>query len=111
MLILPSLLHVFLLYSSVQVLSSSFTTIQAAKLGNSDITRYVSGYVWLIHGWYKQNWWKTKVAKADTVSCTDQQLEALVKRSIAILQVPTADNDTATTDVELVRSCLTYMNI
>lgn len=67
----------------------------------------MSGYVWLIHGWYKQNWWKTEVANTD-VSCTDQQLETLVKRSIAILQVPTADNGTATTDVELVRSCLTY---
>lgn len=60
--------------------------------------------MWLIHGWYKQNWWKTKAAKTDTESCTDQQVEALLKRSIAILQIPTAENVTATTNVELVRS-------
>lgn len=86
---------------------SLVATIQAAKLGNSDKRRYVSGYVWLIHGWYKQSWWKTEETNDDAIGCTNEQLEALVKRSIAILQVPTADNVTATTDVELVSSCFT----
>lgn len=61
----------------------------------------MSGFVWLIHGWYKQHWWKTGVVSNDT-NCTDQEIEAQVKRSIAILQIPTSDNVTATTDVGLV---------
>lgn len=81
-----------------------FHAIQAVKLGDSDPSRYVAGYVWLIHGWYKQHWWTAEVAKDDVVDCTNEELEDLVKRSIAILQIPSADNFTSPTDVQLVRS-------
>lgn len=74
---------------------------QAVKLGDSDPSRYVAGYVWLIHGWYKQHWWTAEVAKDDVVDCTNEELEDLVKRSIAILQIPSADNFTSPTDVQL----------
>ena len=75
--------------------------MQAFKQGDSD-SRYVSGFVWLIHGWYKLRWWTAEVAQDSEVDCTDDQLEQLLKRSLAILQIPTADNTTAPTDVELV---------
>ena len=75
--------------------------MQAFKQGDSD-SRYVSGFVWLIHGWYKLRWWTAEVAQDSEVDCTDDQLEQLLRRSLAILQIPTADNTTAPTDVELV---------
>ena len=42
------------------------------------------------------------MAGDDVVTCSDADLEALVRRSIAILQIPTAENETAATDLPLV---------
>ena len=83
--------------------------IQAVRFSEkSDPSHYVPGYVWLIHGWYKRFWWTAEVAHDDFVDCTDEQLEELLKNSIAILQIPTSHNTTAPTDVVLVCSCLFY---
>lgn len=79
-----------------------FCTLQAVKLGTSDPSRYVPGYVWITHGWYKTDWWTAKVAGDDVVTCLDPELETLVRRSIAVLQIPTAENETAATDLPLV---------
>lgn len=42
------------------------------------------------------------MAGDDVVTCADDELETLVRRSIAILQIPTAKNETAATDLPLV---------
>jgi gamma-aminobutyric acid type B receptor len=75
---------------------------QAVKLGEESPSHYVPGYVWLIHGWYKQFWWTAEVANDDVVDCTNKELEELLRNSIAILQIPTSQNFTAPTDVALV---------
>ena len=76
--------------------------LQAVKLGEESPSHYVPGYVWLIHGWYKQLWWTAEVANDHVVNCTNKELEKLLRNSIAILQIPTSQNFTAPTDVALV---------
>ena len=49
------------------------------------------------------------MANDDTVDCSDAQLETLLKRSISILQIPSADNLTAPTDVKLVCVGITFI--
>jgi hypothetical protein len=75
--------------------------LQAVKLGEESPSHYVPGYVWLIHGWYKQFWWTAEVANDHVVNCTNKELEKLLRNSIAILQIPTSQNFTAPTDVAL----------
>ena len=55
-------------------------------------THYVPGYVWILHGWYKQRWWRSEVGNDDAMDCTDEQLEMLLQNSISILQIPGADD-------------------
>ena len=90
----------------MQHLLLNLPLIKAVKLSASDdASRYVPGYVWILHGWYKQRWW---TADNDTVECTNERLEVLLRNSISILQIPAADNVTAPTDVELVSSVLVH---
>ena len=71
-------------------------------LGDSDSRHYTSGYVWILHGWYKQRWWTAEVANDATVNCTDKQLEDMLLNSISIVQIPSPEDRTAPTDVVLV---------
>ena len=59
-------------------------------------------YVWITIGWYVEDWWKVeRMADSDT-NCTDADVEQFLPNTLAILHANTAENDSATTDVDLV---------
>ena len=73
-----------------------------AVKGEEDPTHYYHGYIWITLGWYHKQWWMAEVARDNEVNCTDDELERLLERTIAIQQFPTADNKSAPTNVSLV---------
>ena len=74
---------------------------QAAQATPTDELYYPS-YVWITLGWYADRWWTQEVANDPTVNCTDAQFETLLRRTLAIQQLPTAENRTGSTNVSLV---------
>ena len=73
-----------------------------AVKGEEDPTHYYHGYIWITLGWYHKQCWMAEVARDNEVNCTDDELERLLERTIAIQQFPTADNMSAPTNVSLV---------
>ncbi|XP_003384356.1 PREDICTED: gamma-aminobutyric acid type B receptor subunit 2-like [Amphimedon queenslandica] len=63
-------------------------------------------YVWLVYGWYPANWWTESVSGYDPmVTCTDEQLQSLLERSLILSNYPlTYETDSTPTDVGLTRS-------
>ena len=59
-------------------------------------------YVWITIGWYGEDWWKTERMTDDAINCTDSDVEQFLPNTLAILQANTAENSSATTDVDLV---------
>lgn len=57
-------------------------------------------YVWITLGWYGEEWW---TLTNNTANCTNQDVEQFLPNTIAVLQANMARNDSATTDVQLVR--------
>ena len=53
-------------------------------------------YVWMSYGWYTQKWW----LEEDT-SCTADQMQSAIQRSLAIhhYPIPTSEEENAPTDV------------
>ena len=47
-----------------------------------DLLHY-SGYVWITHGWYMNNWWEN-----GTTECSEQQLKASLNGSIGVSHYP-----------------------
>lgn len=61
-------------------------------------------YVWITLGWYGEEWW---TLSNDSVNCTDQDVEQFLPNTIALFHANTADNESAPTDVLLVRTLYT----
>ena len=70
------------------------------------------GYVWIIPGWYRDNWWKEEVAEDTEIPCLDHDLEQFILNTLFI-QISNGTTDPSSpTDVHLVRQTLTnYYNI
>ena len=71
------------------------------------IQAYVRGYrypnyMWLTHSWYKTKWWAESINQPEPMICSDDQLESLLRGTIAIDLFPSVSDSTAPTDVGLV---------
>ena len=63
---------------------------------------FTSGYVWIILGWYHDQWWTEAVSQDNTSVCNDSLIEPLIFQTIAIQQTNFALDEDGSTDVNLV---------
>lgn len=69
---------------------------------------YYPGYVWIIPGWYRDNWWREEVAEDSETPCSNLDLEQFILNTLSI-QISNGTKDPSSpTDVNLVRQ--TNMN-
>ena len=69
------------------------------------------GYVWIIPGWYKDNWWREEVARDLEISCSDQDLEQFILNTLSIQISNNTIDSISPTDVNLVRHKLIVIAI
>ena len=55
------------------------------------------GYVWIIQGWYSDQWWMEEDS-----NCTSETLESFLNGTIGVSHFPTASNENQTTDIGIV---------
>ena len=48
-------------------------------------------YVWILHGWYAEEWWTSRVTMG-TVNCTDEELLSLLERALLVVSIPKSIN-------------------
>ena len=65
------------------------------------------GYVWLVYGWNGPEWWTLSVTNNkgyEAYNCSLEQIESMVRESIALDHyVYVRDDDNTTTDLGIVR--------
>ena len=49
---------------------------------------YYPHYLWIVPGWYSNNWWKDFPNYLKTINCTQAQIEQALNRSLTLLPVP-----------------------
>lgn len=48
-------------------------------------------YVWLLPGWFEENWWKEEEEndnKTDDVVCTQEEMKVMLKNSLGVTEAP-----------------------
>ena len=47
-------------------------------------------YVWLLSGWFEENWWKEEdnANTSDKVVCTQEEMKVMLKNSLGITEAP-----------------------
>lgn len=47
-------------------------------------------YVWLLPGWFEENWWKEEdnVNTSDKLVCTQEEMKVMLKNSLGITEAP-----------------------
>ena len=60
-------------------------------------------YAWLLYGWYSEEWWRS----VDDISCSEDELVAVLERALVVQQYPIADTSDGAVD-RLVRSTRKY---
>lgn len=55
----------------------------------TDLLHY-SGYVWITHGWYMDNWWRN-----GTTECSEQQLKATLNGNIGLSHYPMVNHESS----------------
>jgi len=72
---------------------SPLLTLQAFNMG-----LYHPEYVWITPGWYGEGWWKVKGVEGTgggrSLGCTQQQLEMVLNRSLAMTMEAQRSNST-----------------
>ena len=56
--------------------------------------RHYPNYLWIVPGWYSDNWWKEFPDYLTTLNCTLTQVEQVLNRSLTLLPVPGHLNST-----------------
>ena len=56
--------------------------------------RYYPNYLWIVPGWYSDNWWREFPDYLTTLNCTLTQVEQVLNRSLTFLPVPGHLNST-----------------
>ena len=59
--------------------------------------KYYPDYVWILYGWYSNNWWTRT-----STSCNNSQLLTALERAISLQSYPTTQN---TADNVMVQNC------
>ena len=48
-------------------------------------------YVWLLPGWFEEDWWKEEedtANKSDQVVCTQEEMKSMLKNALGITEAP-----------------------
>ena len=57
--------------------------------------RFYPNYLWIIPGWYSENWWKDfPLDYLTSLNCTLTEVEQVLHRSLTLLPVPGLHNST-----------------
>ena len=59
-------------------------------------------YAWIFPDWYIDNWW-TAAVDGGNVSCTDQELETFLEKTLALQRYLSPESNTILTDAGIVR--------
>ena len=58
------------------------------------MSRHYPNYLWIVPGWYSENWWMEFSDHLSTLNCTLQQIERVLNRSLTLSPVPGDINQT-----------------
>ena len=61
--------------------------------------RHYPNYLWIVPGWYSDNWWREFPDYLTTLNCTLTQVEQVLNRSLTFLPVPGNINSTTAGDI------------
>ena len=99
-----------------QLVSSHFSLVvhvlylQAASslLDDPKPEYHYPGYVWIIPGWYRDNWWREEVAEDSEIPCSNLDLEEFILNTLSIQISNGVKDPSSPTDVNLVRQTNMY---
>ena len=61
--------------------------------------RHYPNYLWIVPGWYSDNWWREFPDYLTTLNCTLTQVEQVLNRSLTFLPVPGHLNSTTAPEI------------
>ena len=71
-----------------------YVLLQGASIGY-----HYPNYLWIVPGWYSDNWWREFPDYLTTLNCTLTQVEQVLNRSLTFLPVPGNINSTTAGDI------------
>ena len=99
--------------SNTSMFSLCISTLHALQAAynqriNPNPEHHYPGYVWITLGWYRDDWWRERVAGDNQIRCSDIDLEPFMRNTFS-LQLGNSTLDTsAETNVGLVSLALSW---
>lgn len=91
---------------NITVSPQNLGRLEVIEVGNpplqAAIKNYTSPrYVWILHGWYPNQWWTEAVAN-ETIACSDTQLEMFLAKSLIVDNLPAPTDPNTETESGIV---------